>query len=89
MSGLCACEIAPNEWVTSDNINNCFAKLNANLDYLTDKSQVYNTPPTEFYGWLGTLVESNSVPVFRWRVNQQYISYGYDMPNSYICWLVR
>ena len=46
--------IAPNEWVTSENINNCFDKLNANLTYLDRNSKMYTPPPTKYLGWLGT-----------------------------------
>lgn len=46
--------IAPNEWVTENNINSIIKKFYENLEYLETRSRTYYDDPVEFYGWLGT-----------------------------------
>jgi len=46
--------IAPNEWVTENNINSVIRKFYENLEYLETRSRNYYDDPVEFYGWLGT-----------------------------------
>jgi len=64
------CRVSPNEWITSENINKSFDRLNSNLQYLDTKSKLYDKPPTEYYGWLGTMNEGYD-DRFYWRVNQE------------------
>lgn len=58
--------IAPNEWVTEDNINSVFKKFYENIEYLNDRANAYKTAPTEYYGWLGTPF-SFECPVWTWE----------------------
>ncbi len=46
--------VGSNDWVTSDNINQCFKKFYDNLEYLQNRVRVYNSTFTDFYGFLGT-----------------------------------
>lgn len=71
------CEMPPNEWLTYDNINLCFWKLNENLIYLENASRLYAEPPSEFYGWFGALSAADTTPRTHWRVNLDGLSYGY------------
>jgi len=57
--------IPPNEWVTHDNINAAFDKLNDNLSYIEEKSHVYVQPPINYLGWLGTAIADSNL---HWRL---------------------
>ncbi len=74
-------EIGTNEWLVADSFNACMIKLYNNLTYLESMSQLYDVPPTEYYGWLGTSYYHNSSKKFRWYVNSPNINYGYNTPN--------
>ncbi len=43
----------PNEFVTDDNIDVVFRKLDENLDYIDKISKIYDVPPIDYLGWLG------------------------------------
>jgi hypothetical protein len=74
------CLVPPNEWGTSENINSCFNRLNENYTYIDNMSKLYDPPPNEYFGWLGSLQETDKVR-HHWRVNQQYISNNYDQSS--------
>jgi len=73
-------EIAPNEWIIYDNINAIFDKLQDNLVYLDNNTRFYNDPPTELYGWFGSLNTSQGNRL-HWHVNIPGIDYAY---NNYL-----
>ena len=73
--------IGANDWLVADTFNASITKLYENLDYLQYMSQLYDVPPTEYYGWLGTLTYANSTNHFRWYVNSPNINYGYNRPD--------
>ena len=75
------CRVPANEWITDWNLNKSFDQLEENITYLSDKSKLYDAPPTVYYGWLGTMYDGNSA-FFHWRVNQTGIDLGYDLPNN-------
>jgi len=76
--------VPPNEWGTADTINRSFRKLITDLEYLSGIAQLYDVPPTEFYGWLGNMVELDNTNEFYWRVNQPGLSMYYDQPDQAI-----
>jgi hypothetical protein len=60
--------IAPNEWVTENNINSVIKKFYENLQYLDDRGRVYYDEPVEYYGWLGGPVSSDFIcPIWTWE----------------------
>lgn len=62
--------IAPNEWVTENNINSVIKKFYENLEYLETRGRSYYDSPVEFYGWLGVPVPPASIsacPVWAWE----------------------
>ena len=73
------CRVPANEWITDWNINKSFNNLEENVTYLSDKSKLYDAPPTTYYGWLGTMYDGVS-GFFHWRVDQPGINLGYDLP---------
>ena len=81
---LAECEIPPNEWATSNNINKCFDRLQANLLYINNNALIYNKPPTEYHGWLGSLGESDGTIQYHWRVNQPNNAYKYTLSKNAI-----
>jgi hypothetical protein len=54
-----------NDWVTDDNINVCFKKFYENLQYLEDRSELYDNTYTDYFGYLGVIPKSSqfSCPV--------------------------
>lgn len=65
--------LPPNEWVTADNINAAFDRLNTNLNYISAVSKIYNSPPSYYYGWFGTSgVDTDA----KWHVNILGLSAG-------------
>ena len=72
------CRFGPNEWITSDNINLLFTRLQANFTYLDDMSKMYNIPFGEMYGWYGSLSANDGALYNRWRVNIPNLSYKYN-----------
>lgn len=81
-NSLQLCQVPPNEWCIADNINRSFDKLNENLTYLDQMSILYDSPPTEYFGWYGTLQEWNGGYKSRWRVNISGINYNYLNPQN-------
>lgn len=79
--------IAPNEILTHDNINQCYTNVYKNLEYILDKSKIYDSPPTSYEGWLGALEGTDNVKRFHWRVNIPEINHGYNQPTSAIDYL--
>ena len=73
--------IGINDWLIADTFNTSMNKLYENLLYLQNMSQMYDTPPTEYVGWLGTRYYSNSSEHFRWYINSPNITYGYNNPE--------
>jgi len=62
--------IAPNEWVTENNINSVIKKFYDNLQYLETRSRSYYDDPVEFYGWLGNPPpppELSACPIWAWE----------------------
>jgi hypothetical protein len=47
--------VGSNDWITDDNINNCFKQFYENLEYLDSRSKIYNNSPKEFFGYLGSI----------------------------------
>ena len=44
---------APNEWITSDNINRRFEFIKDDLDYLAAQTKIYLKPPSKYCGFYG------------------------------------
>jgi hypothetical protein len=78
---LIECSMPPNEWVVADTFNAIMQKLNDNLTYLENMSQLYDIPPTMYCGWYGTLYYHNSSARTRWFTNTPYNSYQYNRPE--------
>lgn len=60
--------IPPNEWVTNNNINMAFDRLNSNLTYLKNSTKAYNSPPTTCYGWLGYTSAYDMTNILQWHL---------------------
>lgn len=75
------CSMPPNEWLVKDTFNSCIQKLYDNLTYLQNMSQLYDTPPTEYIGWYGSLHYNNSAARTRWFTNIVHNNYAYDHPE--------
>lgn len=78
------CQVPPNEWCTAENLNRSFDKLNENLIYLQNQSKLYDSPPSEYFGWYGAKIDWDSDIVNRWRVNITGLDYGYLEPQTAI-----
>jgi hypothetical protein len=76
-----SCAIGDNDWLVENTFNASMTKLYNNLEYLQYMSELYDVPPTEYYGWLGTIYYANSSKHFKWYVNIPNISYGYNNPD--------
>lgn len=74
--------IASNDILTHDNINQCYKNVYNNLLYIIDKAKLYDTPPTSYEGWLGTMIETDGASIFRWRINAQGLSHNYTNPKE-------
>lgn len=75
------CGIGSNDWLTKDTINLSFKKILDNLDYLYKQSKIYDDPPTEYIGWLGSIEYIDNTKRFRWFVNIPELDYSYDNPS--------
>lgn len=78
-------EMKPNEWVTADNINSSFKKIDEDLDYIKDAARKYLEPPSKYYGWLGQSTYSETD--ISWHVtipgiNSQFSSTENIVDNS-------
>lgn len=78
------CQIPPNEWTTYSNINRSFDKLKEDLDYISENCKMYNQPPTEYFGWLGSINEPGDIPRFHWHVNISQLDTYYAAANNAI-----
>lgn len=75
------CAIPPNEWMTNNTFNRSIQKLDENLTYLKNMSNLYDIPPTDYIGWYGTTYYANSVERTRWFTNIPQNSYAYNTPE--------
>ena len=55
-------KIAANEWAVADTFNACIQKFYRNIEYLDSRSFVYNSGPSDYYGWLGTNAKQGNRP---------------------------
>ena len=46
-------QVGANDWVTSENINNCLIKIYDNLNYLDEIGNIYTGTYSDYYGYLG------------------------------------
>lgn len=85
------CEVPANDFITQFNINESFNKLKVNLEFINNFSQLYDSPPTEYYGWYGSrddyTYEDNIFYVpntltWYWRVNLPRLDYKYTEPEA-------
>jgi len=65
-------KINTNEWVTEDNINICFKKFYDNLNYLKTRGEIYNDTYSDYFGYLGTPLPTNTniitgCPILTWE----------------------
>lgn len=76
------CEVPANDFITQFNINESLEKLKTNLEFIGNFSQLYDNPPTEYYGWLGSYedYEVDSLP-WHWRVNLPKINHLINEPE--------
>lgn len=74
--------IPPNETLTSDNFNAVLGKFKQNLAYIKQQSFMYDTPPTAFIGWYGTVLFNNNIPRTRWFANLGNNSYKWNRPDQ-------
>ena len=70
-----------NDFITADTFNSCMTKLYNNLVYLKNMAKLYDNPPTDYFGWLGSIPYTNNSKHFRWFVDSPNISYAYSEPN--------
>lgn len=75
------CGIGSNEWLTNDNINLSFKKIYDNLMYLYKQTKIYDEPPTEYIGWLGSIIMADDTTRLRWHINSTGLDYGYTTPQ--------
>jgi len=75
------CGIGSNEWLTCENINLSFKKIYDNLMYLYKQTKIYDEPPTEYIGWLGSILMADDTTRLRWHINSTGLDYGYTTPQ--------
>ena len=51
--------IGPNEWVTAENVNRCFERIQSNLEYVDKMTTFYHESPTEYSGYVGSYLEGS------------------------------
>ena len=76
-----SCGIGSNEWLPNSTINASFKKIYDNLEYLKNQSKIYDNPPTEYIGWLGSISMADGSTRQRWHVGIPGLDYNYDNPT--------
>jgi len=75
------CGIGSNDWVTAETVNYSLKKIYDNAEALLISSKLYDDPPYEYTGWLGSVnLYNTSIPQFRWFVNIPGLQYSLNNP---------
>lgn len=71
-----------NDWVTEDNINICFKKFYENLQYLEDRSKLYDNTYIDYFGYLGIIPRPPAAFVCPINWTWEQLTCGVNTPSG-------
>lgn len=75
------CGIGRNEFVTHDTINLAFKKIQDNIKHIINEAKLYDDPPFEYFGWLGSHLMADDTTRFRWFLNKPVLNHKFNNPD--------